>query len=142
MEEGVDGVGRRGAEFGDTTVAGEAGGVTDNFSKHGVVGVLVFGDGRREDDRRAHPADDRGDGERVREGWDEVGVAAEIGEFEGGAEKRSGFLGLGGALGGGAVGAGFAAGADGEMDGAASGRFQSDDPAGAKFDVVGSTGGF
>ena len=42
----------------------------------GVIGVLVFVDGGGEDETRADAANDRGEGERVRERRYEVGVAA------------------------------------------------------------------
>ena len=43
-----------------------------------MIGVLVFVDGGGEDEARADAANDRGEGERVRERRYEVGVAAEI----------------------------------------------------------------
>ena len=56
-----------GAEFGDAAVTGEAGGVADNFAEDGVIGVLVFVDGGREDEGGFHAANDRRDRERVGE---------------------------------------------------------------------------
>ena len=66
----------------------------------------------------------------------EVGVAAEIDELEGGTQERGSFFGFGGALGRGAVGASFAAGADNKMHGTTSGGLKGDDAPHAKFDVV------
>ena len=65
MQERIDGVGGGATEFGDAAVAGEAGGVADNFAEDGVVGVLVLVDGGREDEGGFYAADDRRDSERV-----------------------------------------------------------------------------
>ena len=51
-----------------------------------MIGVLVFVDGGGEDETRADAANDRGEGERVRERRHKVGVAAKVYKLKGGAE--------------------------------------------------------
>jgi len=65
VQERINGVGGGATEFGDAAVAGEAGGVADNFAEDGVIGVLVLVDGGCENEGGFHAADDRRDGERV-----------------------------------------------------------------------------
>ena len=136
-EEGVDGVGRKGLQFFEAAVAGEAGGVADELADAGVVGVLIEGGGWGEEDARAALANDAGEGDGVGGADFEVGVAIEVEEFERCAEERGGGLGFFGALIGGAVGGGLAVGADEEVCGAAGAGFLGDDGAAAELDVVG-----
>jgi hypothetical protein len=101
-----------------------------------VIGVLIFVDGRGEYKARADSTNDCGDGDRVRERRNEVGVAAEVDKFEGRTEEGGSFFGFGGTLGRGAVGTGFAFGADNKMYRTTGGGFEGNDAAGAKFDIV------
>lgn len=137
VEELVDGVRGLVAEFGEATVAGEAGGVAHELAEAPVVGVLVGHEGGGEDEAGPVAAEETGEGEGVRGFHLEVGVAVEFEEFEGDAEEGGGALGFGGAFGGRAVGAGFAAGADDAVHGAAGAGLGGEDAAATEFQIVG-----
>ncbi len=137
VQELVDGMGRLVAQLGESAIAGEAGGVAHETAEAGVVGVLIFDQGRREHQRRAMTAEQSREAQRVRGADLEAGVSVELDKFERGAEQRSGAFGLGDALGGSAVAAGLATRADDEVGRAAGACFEGDNGADSKLDVIG-----
>ena len=131
------GVGGERLEFGQSTVASEARGVAHEAAEAGVIGVLIFHEAGGEHDSWAVAPNQRREGERVRRGDFKVGIAGELDEFVRRAQQRRGLGRLGGAFRGGAVGARFAARADDAVHGPTSRGGLSDNPAHAKFEIVG-----
>ena len=124
-------------ELRNAPVPGEPGRVAHDPAQAGMVGVLVLDKGRREHDPGAHPPDDGGERDRVRRLRVELGVAVELDELDRRPELPRGLPRLGGALRGGAVRRGLAAGADDQVGRPARPGLLRDDAAAAELDVVG-----